>query len=363
MGRGRFPGLDGLRFFAALGVAITHVEQAAWLLGVANVYLFKLISNLGDTCVSLFFVLSGFLITSLLLSELERTYSIQLFNFYGRRALRIWPVYFTLIAIGFFVLPNLSIMQVPGYQPAGTTKWWESFWLYMIFAPHVAETWLPGIPYAGVLWSLGVEEWFYFGWPLILRKGVRSTILLASGIAIAWGITRWLPYHFAALMNMLRFECLAVGALFAALASYATAKPILTNLISILHSRQAQLVILAMLPFTLAMQDHLLQSLVFGGLIFNLSTNPRSLLRFDAPVYRHLGAISYSMYAFNWIAAVIAARVVGLMISPRWLGGVADFLAGIALTLLFAHLSYYVIERPFLDLRRYFQRVVPALPS
>jgi len=61
MGRGRFPGLDGLRFYAALGVAIMHAEQAASIFGVANVY--SLIYTLGDTCVSAFFVLSGFLIT------------------------------------------------------------------------------------------------------------------------------------------------------------------------------------------------------------------------------------------------------------------------------------------------------------
>jgi peptidoglycan/LPS O-acetylase OafA/YrhL len=41
----------------------------------------------------------------------------------------------------------------------------------MIFAPHVAETWLPAIPFAGVLWSIGVEEWFYSVWPLVIRKG------------------------------------------------------------------------------------------------------------------------------------------------------------------------------------------------
>jgi len=78
MGRGRFPGLDGLRFYAALGVAIMHAEQAASIFGVANVY----------SRVSAFFVLSGFLITFLLLDEFESG-GVGLLNFYARRALRI----------------------------------------------------------------------------------------------------------------------------------------------------------------------------------------------------------------------------------------------------------------------------------
>jgi|SRR6516225_4934758 len=83
MGRGRFPGLDGLRFYAALGVAIMHAEQAASIFGVANVY--SLIYTLGDTCVSAFFVLSGFLITFLLLDEFESG-GVGLLNFSMRVA-------------------------------------------------------------------------------------------------------------------------------------------------------------------------------------------------------------------------------------------------------------------------------------
>jgi peptidoglycan/LPS O-acetylase OafA/YrhL len=61
------------------------------------------------------------------------------------------------------------------------------------------------------------------------------------------------------------------------------------------------------------------------------------------------------MYAFNTIAAVIAVRLVGSEIGPRWLSGFADFFAALALTLLFAELSYYVIERPFLNLQGHFR--------
>ena len=351
MGRGRFPGLDGLRFYAALGVAIMHAEQAASIFGVANVY--SLIYTLGDTCVSAFFVLSGFLITFLLLDEFESG-GVGLLNFYARRALRIWPVYFALIFIAFFILPAIPAMQVPGYDSAGTTSWWESFSLYMIFAPHVAGTWLPAIPFAGVLWSIGVEEWFYSVWPLVIREGLRPAVSVAAIIAIAWVGTSWLPRRLPSLMGMLRFDCMAIGALFAALTLHEMTKPLLTSLASIFRSRQAQIVVLAALPFTLARQDHLSQAIIFGALIFNLATNRNSLLKLNAPIYRHLGALSYSMYAFNWIAAVIAMR---------WLSGIADFTVAIVLTFLFAHLSYYVIERPFLTLQRHFRAATSQRPE
>lgn len=347
-----FPGLDGLRFYAALGVAITHAEQVASWASVANVY--PLVSTLGDTCVSGFFVLSGFLITFLLLDEFESG-GIHLLNFYARRALRIWPVYFALIILAFFILPAIPAMQVPGHDPAWTTSWWSNFSLYVIFAPHVALLWLTPIPFASVLWSIGVEEWFYSVWLLVLRKGLRPAVSIAAIIAIAWAGTSWLPRRFPYLMSMLRFDCMAIGALFAALTLHEMTKPILTNLASLLRSRQAQTVVLAALPFTLARQDHLSQALIFGALIFNLATNRNSLLKLDAPIHRHLGALSYSMYAFNTIAAVIAVRLVGSEIGPRWLSGFADFFAALALTLLFAELSYYVIERPFLNLQGHFR--------
>ena len=96
------------------------------------------------------------------------------------------------------------------------------------------------------------------------------------------------------------------------------------------------------LPFRLV-RDQLWQAIIFGALIFNLATNRNSLLKLNAPIYRHLGALSYSMYAFNWIAAVIAVQVVGRAISVRWLSGFADFTVAISLTLLFAHLSYHIM--------------------
>jgi peptidoglycan/LPS O-acetylase OafA/YrhL len=88
---GRFPNLDGLRFLAALAVAVTHVEQVSSIFGLPSLYHFRAVAVLGDVAVSVFFVLSGFLITYLLLKENENTGTIDFGAFYRRRALRILP--------------------------------------------------------------------------------------------------------------------------------------------------------------------------------------------------------------------------------------------------------------------------------
>src|ERR1700679_371071 len=109
-----FPNLNGLRFIAALAVIIHHAEAFRWIFGLPNAWrTVPAIGHLGDFGVVLFFVLSGFLITYLLLEE-ERVHGrIEVGRFYVRRALRIWPLYYLFVALALFALPYLSFFGVP----------------------------------------------------------------------------------------------------------------------------------------------------------------------------------------------------------------------------------------------------------
>ena len=360
--RVRFPNLDGLRFFAALAVAIAHVEQVSSIFKLPNVYHVRAIAALGNVAVSVFFVLSGFLITYLLLAENEKTGTINFYNFYRRRALRILPLYLSICVIAFFVIPHVSWMSVPGYQPPWTNSFWLSAGLYALLSPHVAESLLPGIPYAGVLWSVGVEEWFYFICPaLLFFAGRRSATILVS-VALLLVLGRWAPGRLAAFFLMLRFDCLAVGGLFAMLLVYSAESKRLTELRQMFYARGVQIVVLCMLPLTLVLMDHIAQAVVFGIFIFNLATNPKSLLSLAHPILDRLGAISYGMYGYNWIAAVIAMRVATMLFRDTLAASAATFIGGIVLTLLLAGLSYLAIEKPFLDLKwKKRERTVPLL--
>src|ERR1044071_5481753 len=92
-----FPGLNGLRFLAASAVIITHVELLKGVLGLPNHWKNPVLFNLGGLGVYFFFVLSGFLITYLLLSEKNMTGHISIKKFYFRRIFRIWPIYYLLV--------------------------------------------------------------------------------------------------------------------------------------------------------------------------------------------------------------------------------------------------------------------------
>ena len=103
-----FPGLNGLRFLSALAVIITHVELMQDKLGLENLWDNLLIHNLGVIGVSFFFVLSGFLITFLMIEEKKSFNSFSVKSFYLRRIFRIWPLYFLILILGFFILPNIT---------------------------------------------------------------------------------------------------------------------------------------------------------------------------------------------------------------------------------------------------------------
>src|SRR4051812_27122652 len=102
-----FRGLKFIRFFAASLVLVNHIEQYKFTLGLNSYWNFGTINYLGDKGVSIFFVLSGFLITFLLLKEREQLNTINIKYFYLRRILRIWPLYFIILIFSFFVFPQI----------------------------------------------------------------------------------------------------------------------------------------------------------------------------------------------------------------------------------------------------------------
>ena len=176
----RFLALDGLRGVAVLLVIVAHGSQKHLL---PKAFAF----SGGMLGVVIFFVLSGFLITHLLLKEQAQTGRISLANFYARRALRIWPLYFAALGAYFFVLPLIdpgnfgSIYSRPGRLGSGSyydVLGYAFFLQNYVFAVRDMHLGL------GVLWSLAVEEHFYVFWPLLLVV-LRGRWLVSSLVCVA----------------------------------------------------------------------------------------------------------------------------------------------------------------------------------
>ena len=177
------PELDALRFLAFLLVYMCHVLQNAGLdsvLGVSSPRVrmvggwLTLFSEVGAFGVSLFFVLSAYLITELMLLEYARTGAFKIKDFYVRRILRIWPLYFSVIGLFIFlgwVHPQefrVRPMQILAYLALSGN------WYIILRGTFPAQM--------GVLWSISIEEQFYLLWPSIFRAGKRRGIMIACVI-------------------------------------------------------------------------------------------------------------------------------------------------------------------------------------
>ena len=163
------PELDVLRFFAFLAVFIMHVCAG---LGATSIFL-----SMGRFGVDLFFTLSAFLITELLLREKERCGALNVQAFYVRRILRIWPLYFA------FLAGALALRALGGVASISPTY----LIAFAFFVGNFAQCWLPSQPSPGIgpLWSVSIEEQFYLTWPVILRPLSRPQVAVAA--SAIWG--------------------------------------------------------------------------------------------------------------------------------------------------------------------------------
>ena len=244
-----FPGFNALRFFAAFLVVIFHIEETRLMFELPNHTDWSIVSH-GRLAVTFFFVLSGFLITYLLLKEHARHRDVSVSRFYMRRVLRIWPLYFFMVALGLAVIPLLSkAAKVPYESPYGAL---EALPYYLFFMPFLVNLFY-GNHFLTPLWSIGVEEIYYGVWAPVfkwLRRWIvpimLATVFIKSALGI-WAMQFPADSPVNELLAMLQFDAMAIGGLVAWLV-YHRDTPLEE---SFFFSRWAQLVLFAPLVLRL----------------------------------------------------------------------------------------------------------------
>jgi peptidoglycan/LPS O-acetylase OafA/YrhL len=213
------PALDVLRAFAVTIVVLSHIWEVAPYFHFREIF-----SNSGFLGVDLFFVLSGFLITALLLQEQHDTGRIRLGRFYLRRAFRLLPALFAMLAV------YLVYAHFADWPPFGSRTFvLESVRATLLYIMNWQVLWNPfAVGDLVALWSLAIEEQFYFVWPLVviafvgISRGARRVVPTLAGAVVAVTLWRVIVYQLwgwdaAYLRTDTRVDGLLIGALLASL--------------------------------------------------------------------------------------------------------------------------------------------------
>ena len=357
-----FTGLNALRFFAAATVVVMHIHNNMGVSGLPQLpelpVLFK-----GLSAVSFFFVLSGFLITYLLLQERQATQTISIRKFYLRRVFRIWPLYFLVVAIGalfYWQLVPAMHLKFENSYPHGLAILLYSFFLANLMNSlyHVG-----GILH--ITWSIAVEEQFYLFWaPLVKKLKHRIPQLIISVIVLSYtfnvlnalnvfGISKELQ----AFISTLQFHYMGIGGAFAWLLFYQ--KERLFNL-AVFRNKTWQVILTIVLLsyflfYTKSVTGDIITGLplglLFGWLIINVSSNPNKIFSLERPVLNYLGKISYGIYMFHMpvvYACSFLFQKVHFLTSNPLLYFPLFFALVFATTIAIASVSYKIIEQPIL---------------
>lgn len=341
------PSLDGLR---ALSIALVVLSHTKSLLPppIVNSGLFRYVIGGGLHGVQVFFVISGYLITALLLRELDRTGDISLRRFYARRTLRIFPVFYVYLAV-------VAVLWASGVERQDPSTFLSAATYTIIYHPG-PQGWL--LQHA---WSLSIEEQFYLLWPalllflhrrriaarvavglLALMPAIRFLIAILSGPAAAG--------HNRLIVSSSAIDTLMLGCLLAILANNTAWRRWCTRWITPWSVTALLLLGMLLVPYASTKLTHgplqppclalgfSLTAMSIGAALEFLVRNPGSPAgRFlNTRPLRHLGVISYSIYLWQQLFTAAPMRF-----------GLFTY----ALILIAAELSFWLIERPILRLR------------
>ena len=346
-------GLNGLRAIAVICVVWHHTH--APIRGVP-------ITGNGFLGVDVFFVLSGFLITTLLLEERDRTGSISLAGFYVRRTLRIFPLFYAVLGIlaAYFLVAKGASQRQAYFDELPTTL------LYL-------SNWFPSTTLMAITWSLATEEQFYLVWPpLLLLLGKRALWLLVAflipgqivnfGLADGWLRSIGLPYESLPILQI-TFTPIILGSLLA----YILRSRFRPSIVSMLSGRRVGYVIFLLAAVANVGGDirglprltfHLLCTLLLAGIVLNPGSQITKILEWRPLAY--VGTISYGVYLLHKIVQDVAVRLlnsVQLDLST-WIFPLC-MLGSVAV----AGTSFRYFEVPILRLKSTFTKFIPSTPA
>lgn len=384
-----FGNLDVMRFVAAYLVLCSHVPLTLGLLGLQNTWfdpwgmlaasgavnlweafqsdrwelVVALVHEMGSMAVVFFFVLSGFLISLLLIRESEVTGRIHVSRFYLRRVLRIWPLYFTVITIGLYVLPQFSLFHIPAQAKVLSSKWMFLDLPYFLILPNlshglVVDGFPPNI---GQVWSIGVEEQFYLFWPWLFLltkakpKWLMMFILSVIGLKASAIIFEW-PQWMKVFLATMKFESMAIGGIGAHVYHNCALNSISNSGWRLIGVLSLVCVVVTFFFCPLQLQDglFLVQSCFFLLLIFSGVMLPDFAPRFIQATLVWLGQRSYGIYMWHMMMITLVANLLSVWLKVSDLLFEATIVFASAGTFLLSSWSYRLLEKPFLNLKNRF---------
>jgi peptidoglycan/LPS O-acetylase OafA/YrhL len=356
--------LDALRFLAAFSVFIFHYfsDIKSFFPSLTNNAIFdkvQVVADKGSLGVNFFFVLSGFLITYLILHEQKHKGHFSLKKFLIRRTLRIWPLYFIVILIGFVLFPLIF----SGYSTS------HSLWMYVAFLANFDEINVglhDSINFLTSPWSVAVEEQFYLFWGLLfftilrLRKvnlGYIIVVLYLLSFLFRWYYVdeeRIIYYHTFAVCQDILTGAFIGWSLFENKKWLEYLKHMRKIWVAAIYIIGFAICILKNKIFfgDLLIFERFVLSLFFGFIILDQIRGENSAIKFGKiKPFNYLGKISYGLYMYHLIVMYIFTQWISTIDMSEL--AVVPIYFGVSLsgTILISAISYQLIEKPLLKLK------------
>ena len=366
------PNLNSLRAIAALMVIMCHLLE-----GQSRTIVF--LGNFGSSGVTIFFVLSGFLITYLLLMEQKVFSKININAFYFRRILRIWPLYFLILFIAYVVIPyfipedHLIEMDRRSLKSFLMNVFFlTNFTLILKLTPLIIR----------VIWSIGIEEQFYIFWPWLIKmkEKKRNSLILLIIFFFPFSKLFFVLFEYytgsnslqiiSSIITVTRFDSMAIGGLFGILAfckkidfgyftiryESVTSKKIQWG---VYFSIFISYLITFIYPSLFQIINYILHPCLFAICIVNLATNSNSVLNIENNYMNYLGKISYGLYLIHQIVIylVLARLKAFFKYDSVFLNYLLPYTITLAIIVFISGILYKYYESPFFRLKNKYANI------